>query len=312
MPQVPASQVASDALSRLLDQVQVVAHIYKHRDYCGRWAIVTRAPGLLPFHLVDRGEGWLHVEGRAPVPLQAGDLVLFPRDIPHVLAHAASAPPQGYCSVVPDTRERDEGFASILCGFLAFDAQAMGPLLADLPDVVLLADARRQPRTAGIGLIVEAMLLELEHDQPGRAAALAELARLLFLHVLRDCLARGASTGYLAALAHPRLGRALAAMHARLGERWTLDALASEAGMSRSAFADAFREQVGRSPMRYVADWRMQEATRRLTRTRHSVERIAAECGYDSPVAFRKAFRQLTGHTPRAVREAAGAALHED
>jgi AraC family transcriptional regulator, activator of mtrCDE len=126
--------------------------------------------------------------------------------------------------------------------------------------------------------------------------------------VLRDCLARGVSTRYLAALAHPRLGRALAAMHARLGERWTLDGLAREAGMSRSAFADAFREQVGRSPMRYLADWRMQEATRRLQRTRQSVERIAGDCGYASPTAFRKAFRALTGQTPRAVRDAAGRA----
>jgi len=39
---------------------------------------------------------------------------------------------------------------------------------------------------------------------------------------------------------YPPIGRALAAMHSRPDRRWTLEVLAREIGMSRSAFSSRF------------------------------------------------------------------------
>lgn len=132
---------------------------------------VSRSTGLVPFHLIDKGAGWLHVEGQLPQLLQAGDFVLFPRDLPHMVSSEAT-PPDPQAVISESNGERDDNFASILCGFYAFRSRAVAPLLDDLPAIVLIVDARRNSATAGIGYVIDAALAELDHDYPGRSAAL--------------------------------------------------------------------------------------------------------------------------------------------
>ena len=72
--------------------------------------------------------------------------------------------------------------------------------------------------------------------------------------------------------------------------------------MSRSSFAARFKSVLGVSPMRYLTEWRMQQAVNLLTTTTQSVAAIAEQSGYGSEVAFRKAFRSVIGRPPGAVR----------
>jgi AraC family transcriptional activator of mtrCDE len=301
----PTSQIPDDALTRLLDRVRIDAKLFKHRDYCGQWAIDTSGTGLVPFHLIERGTGWLHVAGEPPQLLQAGDFVLFPRDVPQVIS-GESVPPETRAFDLASTGDNDHNFASILCGFYAFRSDAVAALLNDLPAIVLVKDARRNAATASIGCVIDAALVELDHDYPGRSAALRDLARLLFLNVLRDRIARGLSGQFLAALGDPQIGKALSLMHADFGRDLSLEALSRHAGMSRSAFADKFRTLVGTTPAKYLTAWRMQEAASLLQESRLSVEQIAEACGYGSHVAFRKAFKATQGMTPNQVRKSAG------
>ncbi|MCG8427444.1 MAG: AraC family transcriptional regulator, partial [Chromatiales bacterium] len=273
------SQIPIDALTGLLDRIRIDAQLYKHRDYCGDWAIDTSGSGLIPFHFIDKGSGWLHVKGLPPQLLQAGDFVLFPRDLPHQISNEKS-PPQPELINTESSSDKEGAFTSILCGFYECRSPAIQPLLDDLPGILLITNARNNPTTAGIGYVIDAALLELEHDSPGRSSALRDLARLLFLHVLRDRIAKGQSEHFLAALGDKQIGKALSMIHNDYGRELTLETLAQASGMSRSAFCDKFNALVGTSPNRYLTTWRMQEATTLLESTELSVEQIAERCGY--------------------------------
>lgn len=293
--------VPKDALTRLLERVHIDAKLHQHRDYCGRWAIDTSCTGLIPFHLIDKGSGWLHVKGQSPQLLQPGDFVLFPRDVPHQISNDSTPPEPGLVNTEP-SGEKDGTFASILCGFYTFRSRAVQPLLDDLPGIVLIMDARNNPSTPGIGCVIDAAMLELQHNSPGRSAALQDLARLLFLHVMRDQITRGLSQHFLAALWDPNIGKALNVIHSEFGKALNLQTLARAAGLSRSAFSSKFHVMVGTTPAKYLTDWRMQEASMLLETTDMSVEQISERCGYGSHIAFRKAFKTNMGFTPKRAR----------
>ena len=105
--------------------------------------------------------------------------------------------------------------------------------------------------------------------------------------------------GLLYALADPRLGEAIKAMHGDPAHRWTLAELAARAGLSRSIFAQRFRERVGETPIGYLAQWRMMLAKDRLIHGRDTLGTIANDLGYESETAFNTAFRRVVGCTPR-------------
>lgn len=88
-----------------------------------------------------------------------------------------------------------------------------------------------------------------------------------------------------------------------------MEELAREVHLSRSALGERFTRVVGEPPMRYLAGWRMQLAKHLLGQPELSVARVAARVGYESEVAFHRAFKRHTGHPPaawRRIREDAG------
>ena len=88
-------------------------------------------------------------------------------------------------------------------------------------------------------------------------------------------------------------------MHADPAHRWTLAELAARAGLSRSTFAQRFRERVGETPIGYLAQWRMMLAKDKLTHGRDTLGMIANGLGYESENAFNTAFRRAVGCSPR-------------
>jgi AraC-like DNA-binding protein len=105
--------------------------------------------------------------------------------------------------------------------------------------------------------------------------------------------------GWFFALADPKLAIAIAAMHADPARRWTLAELAARAGMSRSIFAERFREHVGETPVAYLTRWRMLLAAEKLVTTREPLARTARSLGYESENAFNTAFKRVMGSSPR-------------
>lgn len=128
----------------------------------------------------------------------------------------------------------------------------------------------------------------------------------MFVEVIRMHMDQLASnnTGWLAGLRDPLVGRALTLLHARPANAWTLEALAAEAGSSRSALAERFAHLTGYPPIQYLTQWRMQLAARQMTDTNAKVAVVAEAVGYDSKAAFSRAFKKLTGRSPSQWRSA--------
>lgn len=290
----------SDALSDILRRMRLKAEIYARPDYCGTWAVDTSGHRKAAFHLIERGSGWLHTGDGEPRPLTSGDFMLFPHDAPHRLANSRTEPDPAVINQ-PEPEVLTGPVTSLLCGFFEFQSKAAWPLLDGLPQVVVL-DLKDSSRQQGTHALLQLIISELERHEPGCDAAVNELAYVLFIHVLRSQMEQGLSQGLLGALADPKIGMALNCIHSNFASDWTVDRLASEVAMSRSAFAKRFSELVGMTPIRYLTEWRMQEARDLLETTDQSIAEIAEKSGYQSEVAFRKAFKSVVGQTPGSVR----------
>lgn len=104
-------------------------------------------------------------------------------------------------------------------------------------------------------------------------------------------------------LPDPVIGSALALVHQRPSERWTVEKLAQTAGVSRSGLAERFATLVGQPPMQYLTRWRLQLAAGLLATGRSKISAVALDVGYDSEAAFSRAFKALVGVSPAAWRQ---------
>jgi AraC-like DNA-binding protein len=88
----------------------------------------------------------------------------------------------------------------------------------------------------------------------------------------------------------------------QLGDNWTLNRLASEAGYSNEHLRRLCRRQLGRSPMHQVTYLRMRRAAELLATTEQTIESIALEVGYQNPFVFSNAFTKWIGWRPSEYR----------
>jgi AraC family transcriptional regulator, alkane utilization regulator len=129
---------------------------------------------------------------------------------------------------------------------------------------------------------------------------LGRLSELLFIDFVRhyfESLPEG-RTGWLAGLRDQFVGRALASLHADPARAWTIESLARDVGLSRSALAERFTSFVGQPPMQYLANWRMQCAAGLLMIGTENVATVAERVGYESEAAFNRAFKKIVGVPP--------------
>ena len=152
--------------------------------------------------------------------------------------------------------------------------------------------------------LIEFALCELREPSPGGQGVQLRLAELMFVEVVRRHLeTMAAQTGWLGGLHDPLVARTLALLHASPARHWTLEALAAQAGSSRSVVAERFAHFVGQAPMQYLTQWRMQLASRLLAEPgARKVAAVAEAVGYESEAAFSRAFKKCVGMAPSAWR----------
>ncbi|MGY2051193.1 AraC family transcriptional regulator [Methylobacterium sp. JK268] len=301
-----------DALSQVLSLLKPRNAASAGLDAGGAWAIRFPPHEGIKFNAVLRGSCWVSVEGEAAAQRVAeGDCFLLTRGRPFTVATDPSRPTvaaEPIYARAPDGIAIHQGGGDFLLvgGRFAFDGGPAAMLIGALPALLHVRDA-----TAQAGVLrwaLENFAVELRQMQPGGALAIAHLAQLMLVQVLRLFLAAGPEgcAGWLSALADPRLARAIGAIHADPARRWTVADLAALAGMSRSSFAERFRRIVGHPPLAYLGAWRMALAADRLRRTDDSVAQVAAAAGYASEAAFRTRFRHRTGRSPARYRRPGG------
>ncbi len=296
----------TDALSETLRWLQLKAEVYVHADFQGCWAVDTSGTRKVPFHIVNSGHSWLHIKGEKPRLLSSGDLVVFPRDEQHFLSSESECPDQ---QLVTETMASGNGnktgnITGLTCGYFEFESKSHWPLLDSLPSVVVLelSDVGRLGNTRNL---LHLLISELEEELPGYRQSVRYLAHTLFVHILRSQLDRGLDTGLLKAMFHPRIGQALTLIHTQPEKPWTLEKMANAIGMSRAAFASEFKILTNVTAMTYLTKWRMLQASELLQQGGLSMVEISERCGYQSEVAFRKAFKNVTGVTPGSLRKSA-------
>ena len=268
----------------------------------------TLPTDLAHFALITRGNCWLSVEGiREPIPLTGGDCFLLSRGTSIVMRDS------------PQTRARwsfreiaEKAYSNlahhggggapttIVCGSMSFDRASLKPITQLLPDFILVkAD---QARTVALHITMQALASEMAEQSPGSEVVATRLAEVLFIQILRAHIASGSerNKGWLRAIFDPQIGTALSAVHNNVDSPWTVESIATAAGMSRSAFAARFKEQLGQTPLEYVTEWRMQKAMQLLEQRDKKLIDIARSVGYETDAAFSKAFKRVVGASPGA------------
>lgn len=305
-----------DPLSDILSILRPESYLTAGLDAGGDWAIrFNNRPGTIKCHAVTAGACWLAVDGMdVAVRLTAGDCIILPSGRSFVLASDLKLSPVEAHDVLGHARPGDvivhnEGGGFAFAGTrFEVDGRKAGSLLGALPPLIHLHEAQERAATRWC---IRQMMTEMRAGRPGGTLAARHLAHLMLLQAFRLHLSRQAEdrVGLLYALADPHLGRAIETMHGDPAHRWTLAELAARAGLSRSVFAQRFRERVGQTPIGYLTQWRMMLAKERLTSGGESLQVIANNLGYESENAFNTAFRRVVGRSPRRYARADVTAL---
>lgn len=273
-----------DRLSSLLERFKVRAQLFHHGPLCG----ISRFPA-------EPGRGFLHVMQRGELELRHGKnpdglprrlhiaeptLLFYPRP----LAHEFRNPPE-------------EG-SDFVCAELAFEGGERHPLVRALPPLIVLPLSQVQ----GLSLSLPLLFSETEQLRCGQRLLADRLFEVVLIQLLRWVIdhpqAVGVDSGLFMGLSDPRLARLLVALHQAPQDDWTLARMAAVAGMSRSAFADAFKAATGTTPSAYLTDWRLTIAASWL-RAGQAQKLVAAELGFSTASSLSRAFKQRFGASPR-------------
>ncbi|KYF70948.1 AraC family transcriptional regulator [Sorangium cellulosum] len=252
------------------------------------WGVSAGDPPSL--HVVVQGSFFLAQDGARVLGLEPGDVVLL------------GAGPRGAAP-----REHSLRCVAPSSGAASAPAELLSATYAAAPDGALaaLAPVVHLPggevrRAQGLSAVVSLLRAALAEPSAGQERLARSLLEPLLAYTLH-CHGR-AGDGRAAGAFDRRVARALQLIQEKLAARWTIEALARAAGLSRAAFARRFLAEVGVPPLRYVAELRMQRAAELLAEGDRSLASVAAEVGYDSEFAFSRAFKRHTGEAPGAFR----------
>lgn len=325
-----AASAAADVLSDVLCSVRLTGSMLFLVDATVPWCswappaqafrrvVLPASQHLVSYHIVTRGRCWAGLRDAAPEPFETGDVLVVPHGDAYFLADPLDAPPaygpeeafdffrRMAAGELPSTIAEGGAGASgtqFICGFLGCDLRPFNPVLAALPRMMHLRAASASGER--MRHLTDFARCELHERSTGGRIVLLRLAELMFIEVVRRHLETmpTSQTGWLAGLNDALVARSLALMHMTPARRWTLDALAAEAGASRSVLAERFARYVGQPPMQYLTQWRMQLATRLLADPGAKVAAVADAVGYESEAAFSRAFKKCAGVAPAVWRQ---------
>ena len=317
-----ASEI-NGVLDDALRSLRIRGSVLLRETYAAPWAIavpdalalarlldVPRDTRVVAFQLVEFGQCEIHPAGGDRILLPAGEMALCLDGAGHRIAAGRGAKAQEIADLLagkpnlqrPEASGRPTS-TSLLCGAFLLQQSDLNPLLAALP-TLMVSNLSRTGELHNLSGVARLLAEEIDRSHTGNGYVAERLLEVLCAETLRAHAETGSrqDVGWFRALRDPVVGKAIAAIHARPGEEWSVPRLAQTVAMSPSRFAARFSECLGDSPMAYVARWRMSLACRKLSSTRVGIDRVAGDLGYESVAAFNRAFKKLVGMPPAAWR----------
>ena len=316
-----------DALSDVLKSVRLEGAVYLNAEFTAPWCVSAKfglatararlagAEHVLYFHYLAEGRCQVRLADGHAHEAFARDLVIFPRAEFHVMGSDLQLAPVETASLLDARAARDTDVVQlrhggggeatrVVCGFLGCD-RGMARLLFDALPRVLVIPMRDGPAATMLQELLRVGVRESSAARPGAESLLAKLSELMFVEAMRVYVASlpPGGKGWLAGVSDAHVGRALALLHADPKRDWTVEELAREAALSRSALAERFGALVGEPPMQYLIRWRLALAADRLRSSDRPIAQIAEEFGYESESAFNRAFKRQFEMPPAAWRK---------
>jgi AraC family transcriptional regulator, activator of mtrCDE len=304
-----------DAISDVLRSLSVQSSVFCTSELHAPWGFSVERSTVAKFHLVLAGECWLTLEGREPVRLGGGDLLVLPFGDAHNLG-AGTDQPRVSLNALLQERPLDDDLAlrvdgdgpltRLLCGGFVLGTELPHSVWSLLPRV-LLVDAAALALSAWLEPVLLTLARQTQEGVPGAQVMQAKIAEVFIAEALRAWLIDAERSGLIVGteLVDEPVTQALETIRGRFEERWTLARLAADVGLSRTALATRFRLLVGDSPMHYLTRTRLSHAAGLLATTRLSHHEIAHLSGYATEAALAKAFKRERGETLGAHRAAA-------
>ena len=302
-----------DALSVLLQNVHLFETKYYRLNGAGNWSYsITRQDTIL-FYLVMSGSFCIDV-GHGLRQAHAGDMIM----IPSAHKHVSYALDHNGDDALPldelltnckehtlDIDGNGDPNSSLILIECKYDKEMIRPLLSVLPAILPEINDESDGRFEVIDVEIKLLTLEAERERMGKTAIINHWASIMMIECLRVYIESlpEATENWLKAMKDPFLTKALAAMHQAPNQNWTIHKLAEVAGMSRSSFAQRFKDTVGMPPLTYLIDYRLRLAARYLRLQQNSIGRISELVGYASDSTFSQAFKRVYGLSPKAYRQ---------
>lgn len=296
-----------DVLTDVLNSLRLKGSVYCRSELENPWTLHFQKHSVAVFHVVELGTAYLRLDGSSEIlKLEQGDFVMLPDGAPHSVS-SSSKQTKAFEILMNEIdfcrNERwspSEPDVILLCGTFKLEQNEHHPMLSLLPKILpISSDA------SWLGIVLQLMLLEVKASRPGMETVIRKLSEVLFIQSVRHWLefAPEDARGWLGALKDAKIGRALELMHEKPEFAWTVQMLAKRVLMSRAAFSARFTRLVGEPPLSYLTRWRMHIAARLLQQSKTSLLEVANKSGYDSEIAFHRAFKRVTGRTPGSVRK---------
>jgi len=306
-----------DVLSETMSLLRTKGQLYGRLEFAAPWAFSF--PGSKGICLmVTRGSCFLGVDGKGPLlPLVGGDFVFLSSPESYSLRSSPDLHLRPMTEVIsPEAFRRsriiqygmgDTGTpTSLIAGCFTFATPESRWLASALPPVIHVS-ASNAHSPLWFQSTLQFIDAEITQNLPGSAAVVDRLADVLFVQAVRTRITAPEpeeEPTWLRALADPQIAAALRLMHTEPGRPWTVTDLAREVSMSRSAFADRFRDLVGATPLEHLTEWRMVRAAGMIQEGRHlKLGAVASAVGYESEGAFGKTFRRVIGLSPGKYRQ---------
>ncbi|MDT7847805.1 AraC family transcriptional regulator [Streptomyces justiciae] len=307
-----------DPLSSLLNGIRAEGSIVSQAVLNAPWTIRFADGAPLTMVTVLRGGGTLLLADGTERVITAGDTAVVRGPTPFRLVDQA-ATVQGPCAeyeincFAPGAACSEEelsgihwgtdpgGATALIVGAYRATGHRHERLLRALPPILTVTD------DPDVCAWMESSAADAARLSAGSQALMDRLLDWALVCTLRAWFERAGADApsWYRGLADPVLSPALRAFHDRPADTWTVASLAAQAGVSRALFAKRFTQLMGRPPLAYITECRMDEAASLLADTDLSIARIAETVGYADAFGFSAAFKRHRGRSPSKYRATA-------